>query len=81
LRQEVVEEEEIPEFWIDLSNNLDASEAIRQGLISETPMAPLCQPDCAGICPECGTNRNTNPCECETDHIDPRLAGLLDLKI
>lgn len=81
LRQKVVEEDEIPEFWIPESNDLDASEAIRQALVSETPLAPLCRTDCAGICPECGNNRNTNPCECEIDTIDPRLAGLLDLKI
>lgn len=81
LRQEVVEEEEIPEFWIDEANDLDTSEAIRQGFVSETPMAPLCRPDCAGICPECGTNRNTTPCDCKIVAIDPRLAGLLDLKI
>jgi uncharacterized protein len=81
LRQEVVEEEEIPDFWIDQSNDLDAGEAVRQGFVSATPMASLCRPDCAGICPECGTNRNTDPCECENRTIDPRLAGLLDLKI
>lgn len=81
LRQEVVEEEEIPEFWIDEANDLDSSEAIRQAFISETPMVPLCRQDCAGICPECGTNRNTKPCECDTRVIDPRLAGLLNLKI
>ena len=81
LRQKVVEEEEIPEFWIDETNNLDASEAIRQALVSEMPLIPLCVPECAGICPECGNNRNTNPCGCEIDTIDPRLAGLLDLKV
>lgn len=81
LRQKVVEEEEIPEFWIPESNDLDVSEAIRQALVSETPLAPLCRTDCAGICPECGNNRNTKPCECEIDTIDPRLVGLLDLKI
>lgn len=81
LRQKVVEEEEIPEFWIDEANSLDAAEAIRQAFVSETPIMPLCRPECAGICPECGNNRNPNPCECEVEPIDPRLAGLLDLKI
>lgn len=81
LRQKVVEEDEIPEFWIDQANNLDVTEAIRQALVSETPLVPLCGPECAGICPECGNNRNTNPCECEVESIDPRLVGLLDLKI
>ena len=81
LRQEVVEEEEIPEFWIDESNDLDTSEAIRQGFISETPLVHLCKPECAGICPECGNNKNTDPCKCEIRNVDPRLARLLDMKI
>ncbi|MDA1257052.1 MAG: DUF177 domain-containing protein [Chloroflexi bacterium] len=81
LRQKVVEEEEIPEFWIEESNNLDASEAVRQALVSVMPLAPLCRDDCAGICPECGNNRNTNPCDCVIGFTDPRFAALLDLKI
>jgi uncharacterized protein len=80
LRQEVIGEEEIPEFWVDEANDLDTSEAIRQGLISETLMVPLCRPHCAGICPECGTNKNTNPCACDIEMIDPRLAALLEFK-
>lgn len=81
LRQQVVEEEEIPEFWIDEANDLDAGEAIRQAFVSVAPLAPLCIAECAGICSECGNNRNTKPCECEVDLIDPRLAALLNVKI
>jgi len=29
----------------------------------------VCRPDCAGICPVCGRNRNVTPCDCE-----PRIA-------
>lgn len=38
---------------------------------------PLCRPDCLGICPVCGADRNRAPCACETRaRRDPRLAAL-----
>ncbi len=39
----------------------------------------LCKPDCKGLCIHCGADLNENPCDCKTEEIDPRLAGLLDL--
>jgi uncharacterized protein len=43
------------------------------------PMKPLCRPDCRGLCPVCGGNRNVTPCACEQRSPDPRLAALRDL--
>jgi uncharacterized protein len=43
------------------------------------PMKPLCRPDCRGLCPVCGGNRNAVACACETRAPDPRLAALRDL--
>ena len=36
--------------------------------------------DCQGICPQCGQNRNTGHCKCETKLVDERWAALRDLK-
>lgn len=44
------------------------------------PLKPVCREDCKGLCPVCGNNRNQNPCACQVDAPDPRLAPLLDLK-
>jgi uncharacterized protein len=33
----------------------------------EIPMKPLCRPDCKGLCPACGADRNAGPCPCGTD--------------
>lgn len=44
-----------------------------------TPMKPLCDPDCKGLCPQCGVNLNEESCTCERTVIDPRLAALKDL--
>lgn len=43
------------------------------------PMKPLCRPDCRGLCPVCGGNRNVTACACPTRPPDPRLADLGDL--
>ncbi|MDR3357460.1 MAG: DUF177 domain-containing protein [Desulfovibrio sp.] len=45
------------------------------------PLAPLCRPDCKGICPACGTSLNNGPCACARDGLDPRLAALRGLKM
>jgi uncharacterized protein len=44
------------------------------------PVSPLCSPDCQGICPECGGNRNLGECTCEeVVSIDPRWEALRKL--
>ena len=45
------------------------------------PMQVLCRPDCRGLCPRCGANRNQpGACECEPE-ADPRWAPLAGLRI
>jgi uncharacterized protein len=53
----------------------------RDALVLAFPAFPLCRPDCAGLCPVCGADRNTIDCgHGGTDNIDPRWAGLADLR-
>jgi uncharacterized protein len=49
---------------------------VREQFYLSLPMKPLCQPDCCGLCPQCGTNLNRGTCACATRWEDPRLAGL-----
>lgn len=55
---------------------LDLRPLARDALLLELPLAPLCQPDCAGLCPICGSDRNEAPCQCQTGATDPRWATL-----
>lgn len=55
---------------------IDLAELIHEQLYLVLPMKPLCKDDCQGLCPVCGTNRNTTACACQTTWTDPRLAGL-----
>jgi len=66
-------------FTIDQNNILDLTEATRQYTLLAIPMKPLCQADCAGLCPTCGVNLNKEECHCPTRPIDPRWAKLTRL--
>jgi len=44
---------------------IDLGLPIRDELLLAVPMSAVCRPDCAGICPVCGQNRNLTPCDCE----------------
>jgi uncharacterized protein len=60
---------------------IDLEPMVRDALLLELPLAPLCDPDCAGLCATCGANRNLTHCECVTTEIDPRWAALRSLEL
>jgi uncharacterized protein len=54
----------------------------RDALVLAFPAFPLHSPDCAGLCPVCGADRNTTDCgHGGTAPIDPRWTGLADLRL
>lgn len=38
--------------------NIDLEPLVREYLLIEMPISPVCQPDCKGLCPVCGSNLN-----------------------
>ncbi len=56
---------------------LDIDQVLIEYVILEFPMRNLCESDCKGLCPKCGTDLNNSKCNCITKEIDPRLAVLL----
>jgi uncharacterized protein len=60
---------------------IDLEPMVRDSLLLELPLAPLCDADCAGLCATCGANHNLTPCECVTTEIDPRWAALRSLEL
>ena len=63
------------------SSGLSLEDAVREQVVLTLPGRTLCQPDCKGLCPHCGINRNLGTCECAEKQIDPRLALLAGLKV
>ena len=59
---------------------LDLFEVARQAFLLEIESVRYCRSECKGLCPQCGQDRNSNPCDCEEDSIDIRWAGLLELQ-
>ena len=43
------------------------------------PDDQLCDPDCKGLCSQCGANLNETECDC-TPAVDPRWSALAELK-
>ena len=66
-------------FTIDGQHVLDLSEGVRQHMLLATPMKPLCCPECAGLCPQCGCNLNYRRCDCNLVPADLRWSKLQDL--
>jgi uncharacterized protein len=58
---------------------IDVDEIVKEQILLAVPTRMLCREDCKGICPECGTDRNTGDCSCVTNDIDPRWAALKNL--
>jgi uncharacterized protein len=55
---------------------LDLRPLVNDALLLALPLAPLCRPDCAGLCPTCGNDRNLEPCGCAQANGDPRWVAL-----
>jgi uncharacterized protein len=65
-------------FMMTEAHEVDVTEAIRQSVLLELPMKPLCRVDCAGLCIHCGNNLNEGPCGCPEEPADHRLSALAD---
>ena len=43
--------------------NIDLEPLVREYLLVEEPISPLCRPDCKGLCSQCGEDLNFVTCE------------------
>lgn len=55
---------------------IDLTPVLREYILLEIPISPLCRPDCKGLCPICGNNLNESTCIHDDYSVDPRLAAL-----
>lgn len=63
------------------SGVIDLAPLVRDYMLLEVPINPLCRIDCRGLCPVCGENLNENPEHHHAEEaMDPRLAVLKNLK-
>ena len=55
---------------------IDLEPLLRDAVVLDLPFTPLCEPDCAGLCPTCGINLNRDPAHSHAEAADFRWAGL-----
>lgn len=55
---------------------LDLEPVVRDAVVVSLPLTPLCQPDCAGLCPDCGERLDDLPDGHTHTMFDPRWAAL-----
>jgi uncharacterized protein len=72
-----------PDAYLLEGDQLNLAPLVREHLLLALPDAPLCRPDCLGLCPVCGADKS-NPqeanCGCEAVASDPRWAALEGLR-
>jgi len=59
-----------------VDGQLDLAPMVRQAALLELDDERQCRDDCAGLCPECGIDRNVGRCDCDTEVKDHRWAAL-----
>jgi len=67
------------ELILPESGQIDLRPLVREEMLLAVPINPLCDPECKGLCPICGENRNETECDHDIEVIDPRLSVLKSL--
>jgi uncharacterized protein len=49
-------------YALGADDTVDLAGPVRDEITLAVPVRPLCRPDCAGLCPTCGTDLNRDPC-------------------
>jgi len=61
-------------------DSLLLEDVLREQVLLSLPVRTLCKPDCKGLCPRCGQNRNSQECSCDVGPSDPRWEALAGLR-
>jgi len=77
---QIILESEDRENLVQTGNFFRLDDLVRESLILSIPLKSLCQEDCKGLCPACGTDLNVATCKCKKEQIDPRWEKLKELK-
>jgi uncharacterized protein len=71
------EDDEVSKLRDDL---VDLEPLLRDAVVLALPFQPLCQPDCPGLCAECGARLADDPGHAHEEPVDPRWAALAELQ-
>ena len=60
---------------------IDLGEVLSEQIILSLDLYPHCRPECKGLCPECGKDRNEVECACSDEKKNSRWAALKQIKL
>jgi uncharacterized protein len=69
-------EDDTDDYPLDPEGLIEPDQMVRDAVGVELPFSPLCRPDCRGLCPVCGGDRNLGECPGDHPSVDPRWAEL-----
>jgi uncharacterized protein len=73
--EKTTDEDEVPRIEAD---HLDLEPVVRDAVVLSLPLTPLCEPDCGGLCSECGERIDDLPEDHSHIQIDSRWAALTE---
>jgi uncharacterized protein len=62
-------------------HEIDLEPFVREAILLAAPIAPLCRPDCPGLCAVCGLELGSGPHDHPEEAIDPRLEALRAFRV
>ena len=75
------DEDEVPRVGRDGgTDTVDLEQPVIDAIGLALPFSPVCTPDCAGLCPECGVRMADAEPGHQHEQIDPRWAKLAQLR-
>ena len=69
-----------PDAYVLEGEQVDLMPMVRETMLLALPDAPLCKPDCPGLCPQCGADMQSDPCQCQAQRTDERWSVLDQLR-
>ncbi len=71
-----VEGDELDPTLVINRNTVDLEPVLRDAILSEATLSPVCGEDCLGICVHCGILLKDAPADHKHEFLDPRFAAL-----
>jgi len=68
------------EGYVYTGEEIELGDMLREQVLLATPMQPLCDDACRGLCPVCGQDRNERRCECREEQTPSPFAVLKKLR-
>lgn len=75
---ELSEQDLISSFYS--GDEIDLTHELEEQIALEIPFRPLCDDNCRGLCPECGTDLNHSSCSCSAKQFNFKFSVLKDFK-